>query len=310
MTDKDYLDLIHQAQEYGSQEKWDQCIKYYERAFKIYIKVDDLLDCGLAYLENNCSFRALQTIETVIKANSTYYKGYYYKGIYYERIDETEKALFEYQKALENTIESIEEKAEILFKIGKIKDDQDKADEAIEYYKKSLAIDSNHFYSNLNLGSIFERRNELEQALTYTINASNANDKMKMASYNLGVIYGKMEKIEEAKKCYLNEITKEDFYPYAYYNLAILCKDFDNNLIQAKLYYLKALEYLKTDCNVWYNLGCCHVLLKDFVNATDCFYGAILINCKIYDFLLVDDEIAQYLQTQEFERLKEKLNKK
>ena len=112
-----------------------------------------------------------------------------------------------------------------------------------------------------------------------------------------------------AEKCYLDEISKKEFYPYAYYNLGILYKDYYKDLMKAKEYYLKGLKYLQNDPSLWYNLGCAHVLSNDYKNASDCFYCAISLNEKILKYIELDEEIRDYINSIEFNNLKNKIKK-
>lgn len=316
MDEVRYNELIERAQYYGNQANWDKCIEYYKRAFEIMVRVDDLLDLSIVYLQIDNSFLALQGIESVISILPEDFRGYFYKGIYYEHLNQDSEALKYYLKALE--LES--NVSEIYFKIGRIYDDLSDNEEKIEdnneidknitrakeYYLKALAIDPNHYYANLNLGSIYERESNLDKALQYTLKSYETDKNEKMASYNLGVIYSKLGKHEEAIKCYLDEVTKKDFYPFAYYNLGIIYKDQYKDYFKAKEYYLKGLKYLQKDPSLWYNLACTHVLTNDFQNAYDCFYCAISLNPKILGYLEEDDEVKKFIESSYFERLKEK----
>ena len=309
MDDVRYNELIDRAHYYGDQSNWDKCIEYYEKAFEIMVRVEDLLDLSIVYLQIDNSYKALKGIEAVIEILPNDYRGYFYKGIYFEHIEDDLKALNYYLKALE--LES--EVAELYFKVGRIYDDlsdiedHDKNIElAMSYYFKTLALDENHYYANLNLGSIYERDNKFEEALKYTLKSYQADNKEKMASYNLGVIYSKLNDYEKAKDCYLEEVTKDNFYPYAYYNLGIIYKDYYKDYYKAKEYYLKGLSYLKKDPSLWYNLGCVHVLTNDYKNAYDCFYCAVSLNEKILKYFEMDDEVKEFINTEYYEKLKNK----
>lgn len=310
MIDQDYIDLISKARKAGSEKNWDEAIDYYEKAFKILILSDDLLDLGLVYLENDNSFRALKSIDTVIEAANDYYKGYYYKGIYYEYNGDSKEAVKYYKLSLDkiDSDKDALDKSEINYKIGKIYDDNDNTEEAVNYYLRAISDNSNHYYACLNLGSIYEKENKYEEAINYTQKALAINPELPLASYNLGVVYGDLGDFDLSKKYYLEEITKDGFYPYAYYNLALIAKDCDNDFEKAKMYNLKALEYLKNEANVWYNLACVYTLTNDFDNAYDCFLCAIINNNKILDFMKEDEEIKLFVQSEYYNKLVKKFN--
>ena len=85
----DYNELILLAQSKGEEEKWEECIYYYEQAFldndNVYIY--DYLDYALAHLENGDKEKSLAIIDEVIEENSDVYVGYHYKGLYYFNLD-------------------------------------------------------------------------------------------------------------------------------------------------------------------------------------------------------------------------------
>lgn len=309
-----YDDLIQKAREYGSNQNWDKAIEFYEKAFNISIDTYDVLDLAICYLENNDSYKALSNIEFVINVDPEDNKGYFYKGIYFEHLEEKEEALKWYKIS--------EEKGnidpELYFKIGLIydelsdidtyNDDFDNIAKAKNYYLKALEIDDYHFYANLNLGSIYEKENELEKALKLSLKAYESNSVESYVCYNLGVIYSKLNKYDLALKYYLEETKRENPYPYVYYNLGIIYKD-KKEYELSKLYYLEGLKYLKHDSSIWYNLGCVHALNNDFKNAFECFVGAITINSKIINYLEDDNELKEFIKSDEYNTLCNKYKK-
>ena len=88
MDDVRYNELIERAHFYGNEANWEKCIEFYEKAFEIMIKSEDLLDLSIVYLQIDNSFRALQGIDSVIELTPDDFRGYFYKGIYYEHLND------------------------------------------------------------------------------------------------------------------------------------------------------------------------------------------------------------------------------
>ena len=86
---KEYSEKIYKAREYGSNQEWDKAIECYEEAFKTTIDSYDMLDLAICYLENNDKYKALETIDFVIKLDPNDSKAYYYKGLYYDYLNES-----------------------------------------------------------------------------------------------------------------------------------------------------------------------------------------------------------------------------
>ena len=296
----------------------EEAIKLYEEAFEYYATTGDILEYVMMKMESGEKDKALDLINEVIGMNEEDFRGFYFRGSFYENQDNDEEALKDYLKAYEliKDMELSKEYGVIPFKIGRIYDDlsdkeKDKKDEYLDlakkYYNITLKIDINHYYANLNLGSIYEKENKLDEALELLLRANSIDKDEKMSAYNLGVVYSKLKDYDKAVKYYLEEISKKEFYPFAYYNLAIIYKDIYNDYLKAKEYYIEGLKYLKKDASLWYNLGCTYVLLGDFKNATDCFYCSINLNPAILGFLEEDKEVSTYVINKEFKNLQNKL---
>ncbi|MCR4881093.1 MAG: tetratricopeptide repeat protein [bacterium] len=87
--------------------------------------------------------------------------------------------------------------------------------EAIEYYKKALAIEPMNVYANSSLARIYGKRNDLKNAEVYYKNVIKADSKNTKAYCNLTNLYIKNYKIQQAKSTlntllYRNPEAKKD----------------------------------------------------------------------------------------------------
>ena len=310
--------IIEKASIHYDKGELDEACRLYEEAFNYYVAVSDVLEYAMIKLEQGDNEKALELVNGVIELHPDDFRGYYFKGVYHEFRNEDEEALTQFLKAEELIAKEDLGKDEALlyFKIGRTYDDlsdkyKDKKDEYIkrakDYYRKTLELDNEFYYANLNLGSIYEKENMLDDALKLMLLANKTEPDEKMSAYNLGVIYAKLGDYDNAIKYYKEEISKEDFYPFAYYNLGIIYKDVYKDYVKAKEYYIDGLKYLKDNASLWYNLGCVYVLLNDFTNATDCFYYAISLKNDIFDYMVDDKEISTYVINKEYNILQNRI---
>lgn len=315
---KEYSGKIYKAREYGSNQEWDKAIECYEEAFKTTIDSYDMLDLAICYLENNDKYKALETIDFVIKLDPNDSKAYYYKGLYYDYLNESDEALkwFLVSELKLDKNDFSDDSIDLYFKIGLIYDElsdetsdlhkqNELIDKAKEYYYKSLDLDEYHYFANLNLGSIYEKENVLDKALMHSLKAYDTNTEESYVCYNLGVIYSKLNNIDLSLKYYLEETERDEPYPYVYYNLGIIYKDL-KEYNKSKQYYLEGLKHLKNDASLWYNLGCVHALNNDYDNAYDCLSASILLNKKIINYLEEDVELNDFIKSDKYEKLKSK----
>ena len=237
--------IVEKAAIYYDKGDLDEASKLYEEAFQYFITISDVLEYAMIKMEQGNLDKALELIDGVIEMHNDDFRGYYFKGVYYEYQNNDEEALKHFLKAknLMNNDELGKNEALLFFKIGRIYDDlsdkyEDKKDEylniAKEYYNKTLELDQDFYYANLNLGSIYEKENRLDEALKLMHHANTIEPNEKMSAYNLGVIYAKLNDYDKAITYYKEELTKEDFYPFAYYNLGIIYKDIYKDYEKAK----------------------------------------------------------------------------
>jgi len=184
-------------------------------------------------------------------------------------------------------------------------------DQAIQYFNKSLKLNSNSFLTYNGLGLAYLMKHELEKARDYFQKALSLNPKFSEAHNYLGTVFQEMGLLEQAEKEYRSAVADPDYKSkeLPYYNLARLYL-LKNQLQEALFYvnqsleinktmvmaynlkgiilekqekfqeaidnYLKGLKYAKDDINLNFNLAVAYFKNKDFDHARELFEKILL----------------------------------
>ncbi|MCK9536223.1 MAG: tetratricopeptide repeat protein [Bacilli bacterium] len=298
-----YNELIAQAKQAYRQQKMDEAARLYEEAFKEMVIVEDLIDLALIYLDNKMPVKALSAFQAIIDVFPGSPQGYYGLGLAYEQLGKRDLA----EEAYLNTIKNDHTFAQAYFNIALLADDDGNEQKAYDYYKKTLIYNSEHFWANLNLGSFYEKNNYLDLALQHTLKAYKINRQEKMVTFNLGVIYGKLGDYESALKYYKEEAKKSNCYLMTHLNIALIYKDVYSDYKISRRYLLEGIARFKDNTALWYNLGCLYALLKDYENAHNCLYYAVIKKPDLQQMINEDEELVDFRKTNYYFNLLKKI---
>ena len=131
-------------------------------------KPDDpgaLTNVGFVYLEADQEKRAEEYFIKALKNDPKYVPALYNLGVYYKKSDKIKKAT----DNLKNAAKYAEDGNKYLayFTLGEIYQDQEKLDEAIDYYLKSIEDEDQIWNSHHKLGGIYEAKGENGKALEH-----------------------------------------------------------------------------------------------------------------------------------------------
>jgi len=182
-------------------------------------------------------------------------------------------------------------------------EDENDTDKAYDYYKKTLLYAPNHYWANLNLGSIYEKNNKFDLAILHTKKAYEINPNEKMAAYNLGVINGKLKNYQEAINYYLDEMKRKNCFMMAYLNIALIYKEIYHDYDTAKYYYIQGIARDKDNSTLWYNLGCLYVIINDYENGYNCLLYANIKDQSIKEYMAQDEELAEFKKSDLYKKL-------
>ena len=129
--------------------------------------------------------------------------------------------------------------------LGVALDRQGSTDEAIEHYRRALAIDSRFAPAHTNLGIAFYGRGELDEALRHHREAIRLEPDSAKAHNNLGIALQASGVLDEAIDHYRRALALNPDFPEAHNNLARALAD-QGKLDEAMSHYREALRLLPT----------------------------------------------------------------
>jgi len=178
-------------------------------AYKIYEHIQTLQDPQENQENDSRSADAFSTFDPsslIEKADEAMQKG------------DLQKALAIYSEA---NIKSPKD-AETLFKMGYVLAEQERYDEAIEYYKEALELDSNNTYIHQAMASLYRKMGEFASARNHLNASLDINDKNPITYYNYGNLLVDMDHLDEAKEMYKKAIELDGDFKEAKEELAKL----------------------------------------------------------------------------------------
>ncbi len=125
--------------------------------------------------------------------------------------------------------------------MGVILAEQNKPDEAVEYYEKGIKIDPNFSMIYNNLGLLYANKGETTKAENFYKKSISLNYKNPEAHNNLGSLYKSLDKFNDAINCYKEAVKIDPKFIHAYHNLGnayTMMGNFD----EAKINFNKAIE--------------------------------------------------------------------
>jgi len=178
-------------------------------AYKIYEHIQTLQDPQENQDNDSRSADAFSTFDAsslIEKADEAMQKG------------DLQKALAIYSEA---NIKSPKD-AETLFKMGYVLAQQERDDEAMEYYKEALELDPDNTYIHQAMASLYRKMGEYASARNHLNASLDIDDKNPITYYNYGNLLVDMDHLDEAKAMYKKAIELDDDFKEAKEELAKL----------------------------------------------------------------------------------------
>jgi len=125
--------------------------------------------------------------------------------------------------------------------LGNIELDSANYNKAIEYYQKSIEVDSNYFNAYYNLGLAFMQLSDFDSAIKYCRKAITKNDTIADTYFLLGSVYAEKQDFDNAIKMYKDGILLKPNSPKEYYYLSFLYNE-KNIGVYVILYARKAAQ--------------------------------------------------------------------
>ncbi len=219
------LAMTGAAQYYFNDNQVEKSIEYYREAYKLDEKndfarlglSDSLTRKGDELMDGKDSpERIAETFYLeAIKLNPENSAAYAGLGEVYDELNESEKAIQNYEKALK--IDS--DLTDISAPLGILYYQTGKVDQADLYLKKALALEPNDSQTQYFLGLIRLSQDRYKEAETAFLKSIAADPEFAEAYYSLGSTYGAMNKEPDAIKAFLNAVRVNPKYVDAWFDL-------------------------------------------------------------------------------------------
>ncbi len=276
--------LINEGITFGTIREYDLSISYFELAEKISeddkIKAAARKNLAVAYIKRGNAYSELKEHEKAIKdynkaieLNPNVSQAYYNRGLAYGELKQYEKAIKDYNKAIElnpNDAHSYNNRGTAC---GGLKQHK----KAIEDYNKAIELNPNLTLVYNNRGTVYGKLKEHKKAIGNYNKAIELNPLYALAYINRGNTYGELKQHETAIEDYNTAIELNPNIAQAYNNRGTVyyelkehekaIKDFD-----------KAIELNPTYAPAYNNRGTAYGKLKEHKKAIENYNKAIELN--------------------------------
>lgn len=120
---------------------------------------------------------------------------------------------------LENALSAKPDYADALVNLGNLYWNLDDQDKAIEYYRKAIALDSSFPEAHANLGNVLRKKRDFATAIDHFKKAIALRPAYADAWNNLGLTYGDLGEQEKAMQAFKHAISLNEKHPEAWANL-------------------------------------------------------------------------------------------
>jgi tetratricopeptide (TPR) repeat protein len=164
----------------------------------------------------------IKTIRGIIKDKPDFETAYLGLGNALKEQGKLEEAVEAYKKALAVKPDY----ADAYYNIGVTVQEQGKLEEAIEAYNKVLAIQPDYDDAYYNMGNVLKKQGKLEEAIEAYTKELTTNPDYAVAYYNIGIVRDDQGKLEEAIEAYTKALAIKPDYADAYLNASELLKTY------------------------------------------------------------------------------------
>jgi len=142
----------------------------------------------------------------------------------------------------------------LLILSGNIYEALENSDKAINEYRKAIRLSPENPEAYNNIGVAYKNKGDFKKAETAFKQAARLAPERPDISYNLGNLYKRNGDYEEAEKCYKKSISLDPSYIKAYNNLGTIFEN-TKNYEKAEEIYRQGLSMDKNNATLHYNLG-------------------------------------------------------
>lgn len=219
---------------------------------------------GNAYEELKEYPKAAAVYETFVSLNpESPWTGYLRLGLIRMGLNEFDKAIVAFQKAVEEKPEDIKinyNLAQAYQKAGQY----EKAEEAYGTLAQLNPQDANTYYGTIL--RMYDEAGLQDKAIQAAKKLIEINPNSEINIYNLGIMYMKLDRFDEAIQTFRDVLAIRPDYAYAYYNIGF-CYSKQKKQAESTQAFEKFVELDPENADGWFNIGVGYMVLKKFSKA-------------------------------------------
>ena len=187
-------------------------------------------------------------------------------------------------RGFSDVLESVPNSAESLYGTGKAYEGKKEFITAVDFYKKSLRVDSNYSKSKKSISNVAKKlynsanqdykNGNLESALTKYNQVLSINSRIYQAYFQIGVLQKKMGNLSLAIENYLKALDIKKTYDKGWYSLGLAYKE-NGDIDNAKKSFEESVRLNKKYYKAHKSLGDLFIDLEDFEKAISSFKKAV-----------------------------------
>ena len=216
---KSKIEIFSKAKEYHRKGELDEAIKIYENLVKKDKDHKVYFFLGTAHLQKKNYEKTVFYIENAIKIKPDIPNYYNNIGIALSNLNNNEKAIENYLKALELNNKFLDANINLAIEYKKIL----RFEDAIKYFNISLKISPNNYVIYNNIGNLFKTLGKTDDAINSYNKAIELNKNNPEAYNNKAEILFLLKKFDEAINMYREVLKINPDFPYAHGKL-LHCK--------------------------------------------------------------------------------------
>ncbi len=161
--------------------------------------------------------------------------------------------------------------------LGILLKQQERYDEAVQCYRKSIEAESEYTLPWYNMGVLLTQLEQNEKALDAFRKATELNPDFAPAWNNLGIVLVKLDRFDEAIDAFTRSVREDPSYasPWFMHGTILMHQKKYESALQA---FSKAKEADPTLIEAWYNAGLCLFHLNRFIESREAFETTLRIN--------------------------------
>ncbi|MDA8165285.1 MAG: tetratricopeptide repeat protein, partial [Desulfobacteraceae bacterium] len=188
------------------------------------------LQLGILYARNRQFPQAREMLERLVRIDPGSQVGHYYLGKLYQELNEPDKAVASYGKAL-----AIEWSDDLAFETADLYERLNRPEKAIALYRKILAEDPANERARGALAGVYLQQGELDRALAELKELRNYTSDLRKVDFTIGRLLIEQERYDEAIAQFSRLLAEDPGFDAARYLLALIHYEKKNSKKAAEL---------------------------------------------------------------------------